>query len=60
MSGGPLIVAARRVDAQSDDLAVAIFGEFGLQSGHVAQLGGADGVKSFGWVEQDGPTIPIH
>ena len=37
-------------------LRVALF-EFGLEAGHVAELGGADGGEIFGVGEEDGPAV---
>ena len=53
---GPLAVAAHRVHAQPDDLAVAL-GEFRLQPGHVAEFGGAHRREVFGMRKQDGPAV---
>ena len=53
---GPLAVAAHRVHAQPDDLAIALL-EFRLQPGHVAQFGGAHRRKVLGMREQDGPAV---
>ena len=53
---GPLAVAGYRVHAQADDLGVALF-KFRLQSGHVAQFGGADGREILGVGEQHGPAV---
>ncbi len=52
---GPLAVAAHRVHAQPDDLAIA-FLEFRLQPGHVAEFRGAHRSKVLGMREQDGPA----
>ena len=52
----PLAVAAHRVDAQSDDLGVAL-GEFRLQPGHVAEFGGAHRGEVLGMGKQDGPAV---
>ena len=52
----PLAVAADRVDAQPDDLGVAL-GEFRLQPGHVAEFGGADRSEVLGMRKQDRPAV---
>jgi hypothetical protein len=52
----PPSVTAYRVDAQPDNLAVSLC-EFGLQAGHVAEFGGANGSKVLRMRKQDGPAI---
>ena len=52
----PLSVTAYRVHAQPDNLAVSLR-EFGLQPGHVAEFGGANGSKVFRVRKQDRPAI---
>ena len=54
--GRPARVPVDRIDAQADDLDVALF-EFGFDLGHVAKLGGADRGEVLGVREQDGPGI---
>jgi hypothetical protein len=54
--GGPLAVAAHRIDAEADDLGVAL-GEFRLQPRHVTELGGADGREVFGMRKQNRPAV---
>ena len=52
----PLSVTAYRVNAQPDNLAVPLC-EFGLQPGHVAEFGGANGSKVLRVRKQDRPAI---
>ena len=56
MSLAHLRVVVDRVDAQADDLGVAL-GEFRLQPRHVAELGGADRREILGMREQDRPAV---
>ena len=51
----PARVALARIDAQADELDIAL-GELGLDLGHVAELGGADGREILGMREQDRPA----
>ena len=53
---GPFAVAGNRVYAQADNLTVAAC-KLGRQSGHVAELGGADGRKILGMGEQNRPSV---
>jgi hypothetical protein len=53
----PPLVVVDRIDAQADDLAVAL-GELRLQPGHVAELGRAHGGEVLRVREQDGPGVP--
>ena len=53
---GPLAVVGHGVDAQADDLAVALV-EFGLQAGHVAQFRGAHRSKILRVRKQDRPPV---
>ena len=55
----PARVVVHRVDAQTDDLGVALV-ELRLQLGHRAQLGGADGVKSLGCEKRTPHESPSH
>jgi hypothetical protein len=57
--GGPLAVVGHGIDAQADDLRVAL-GELRLQPGHVAEFGGAHGVKSLGCENRMAQPSPIH
>ena len=52
----PFAVAAHRIDAQPDNLAVSL-GEFRFDPGHVTQLRRADGSKVFRVRKQDRVTI---
>jgi hypothetical protein len=54
--GLPLAVLRDGVDAQADDLCVAL-GEFRLQLGHGAEFGGADGREIFGMRKQNRPAV---
>ncbi len=54
--GGPLAVAGDGVDAEADDLRVAL-GEFGLQPGHVAEFGRAHGGEILGMRKEDGIAV---
>ena len=49
-------MAVDRIDAQSDELGVAL-GELGLDLGHVAKLGGADGREVLRMGKQDRPLV---
>jgi hypothetical protein len=53
---GPAVMSVHRVDAQADQLGVAL-GELGLDLGHVAQLGGAHRREVLGVGEQDRPLV---
>ncbi len=53
---GPLAMVLDRVDAEPDDLAVALL-ELGLEPGHVAQLGRADRREVLRVGEQDRPAV---
>src|SRR4029077_2479906 len=53
---GPFLVVVHRIDAEADDLGVALV-EFGLELRHVAKLGGADRREILGMGEQDRPAI---
>ena len=52
----PACVVADRVDAEPDDLAIALV-ELGLQPRHIAEFGRADRREIFRMREQDRPTI---
>src|SRR6185436_4742692 len=52
----PLAVVAHRIVRQADDLGIALV-ELGLESGHVAQLGGADRGEVLRMREQDRPLV---
>src|SRR5215469_1317689 len=54
---GPFNVIRHRVDAQADDLAIAL-SELGLQAGHVTKLGRAYRSEILGVRKQNRPTIP--
>src|SRR5207237_60432 len=54
---GPALMVAGRIDGEPDDLRVAAV-ELGLDPGHVAQLGGADGGEVLRVREQHRPGIP--
>jgi len=54
---GPPLVVGHRIDAQADDLAVALR-ELRLELGHVAELGRANGGEVLRVREQDGPPVP--
>ena len=49
-------MAVDRIDAEADELGVAL-GELGLDLGHVAELGGADGGEVLGMGKQDRPLV---
>src|SRR5436305_15199349 len=52
----PACVVADRVDAEPDDLAIALV-ELGLQPRHIAEFGRADRREIFRMREQDRPAI---
>ena len=54
---GPALVITDRIDGQPEDLRVALV-ELGLESGHVAELGGADRREVLRMREQDRPLVP--
>lgn len=54
--GGPAIVAVNRVGAQAEQLDTAL-GELGLQTGHLAQLGGANGGVVLRVGEENDPVV---
>ena len=56
MSFGPLAVVVDRVDAEADDLDVALV-ELGLELGHVAELGRAHRREVLRVREQDRPRV---
>src|SRR5262249_50801202 len=53
---GPLVMAAERIDGQSDDLDAALV-EFWLDLGHVAEFGGAYRREVLGMREQHHPFV---
>jgi len=53
---GPALVVGHAVDAQPDDLAVALR-ELAFQPGHVAELSGADRREILRMREQDRPAV---
>lgn len=54
--GGPLLVAADRIGAQTEQLCAALV-ELGLKAGHLSQLGGADRGEVLGVGEEDEPVV---
>ena len=52
----PFCVTGHGIDTQADDLGIS-FGELGLQTSHVSELGGADRREIFRMREQDCPTV---
>jgi len=55
----PGLVIAHGIDAEPDDLGVPLV-EFGLETGHVAELGGANGREVLRMREEDRHLSPIH